>query len=64
MTARHDATAKGVRDAWDFWLSQHDVSVPETIEAAVQQSVTSWLNSNTDDLIAAIAAAVAKKHHP
>ena len=53
--SREDSTRKGVSDAWDFWLSQHDVSVPETIFAAVEKAVRGWLDDNTDALIAAIA---------
>lgn len=39
----HDSIKAGVTDAWDFWLSQHDVSVPATIQAAVKEVVADWL---------------------
>jgi hypothetical protein len=56
-----DAIAKGVTDSWDFWLSQHDVSVPDTIEVAVRGAVQVWLEANTPALTAAIAKAVADR---
>lgn len=46
-----EAISLGVRDAWDFWLSQHDISVPECIEAAVREAVSDWLDSHTADLL-------------
>lgn len=59
-TTEQEAVAKGVADAWDFWLSQHDISTPELIEAAVEKSVSGWLAAHSDELIAAIAKAVAE----
>ena len=47
--------AEAIENAWVFWLSQHDVSVPETIEAAVQKAFSRWLNENKGEIIAAIA---------
>jgi hypothetical protein len=41
---------QGVRDAWDSWLNEHSVSVPDLIEAAVKDATTRWLNRNGDDL--------------
>lgn len=62
MTGRHDSVKDGVADAWIGWLHQHDVSVPETIRAAVKDAVTEWLNQHGDVVItAAIAAAVARE---
>jgi hypothetical protein len=58
---RHDAITKGVTDAWDFWLSQHDVTVPDTIEAAVSTATRAWLDGHTPELIEAIAKAVADR---
>jgi hypothetical protein len=49
-----DKTVQGVADAWDFYLSQHDVSVPEMIERSIQVSLTKWLDANTDLILAAI----------
>jgi hypothetical protein len=50
MTEKHDAVKAGVADAWDFWLSQHDVSVPMTIENAVKAAITDWLDRNGEEL--------------
>lgn len=60
----YDSVTKGVIDAWDFWLSQHDYTVPELIEDAVHGATRAWLNANTPALIAAIAEAVANRHAP
>ena len=48
-------TASGVANAMDFWLSQHDVSVPETIAAAVEDAMRGWLDDHAAELVAAIA---------
>lgn len=64
-TDRYKATTEGVRDAWDFWLSQHDVSVPETIAFAVKNAVNEWLNRHGDDLFReAIADALRRAELP
>jgi hypothetical protein len=57
--ARLSETAKGVESAFDFWLSQHDISVPEMFETAIKQAVTNWLDDNEDRIIEAIATAIA-----
>ena len=36
----------GVRDSWDYWLSQHPVSVPVLIESAVRAAVFEWLTEH------------------
>lgn len=51
---RHDDIIKAVSDSWDFWLSQHDVTVPRCIEDAVDRSVSSWLDENTDFIDSAV----------
>lgn len=58
MTRRIDTTAEGVRDSWDFWLSQHDVSVPMTINDAVEAAFTSWLQKGAGDQIIERAAQI------
>lgn len=50
-------TSRGVEKAWDFWLSQHDVSVPELIEAAIERSVLRWMDSNTEVILERVARA-------
>jgi hypothetical protein len=44
-------TAKGVSNAWDFYLSQREVSIPATIEKAVRDAFTRWLDSQATHLI-------------
>jgi hypothetical protein len=62
MTTKHDSTKDGVSQAWSWWLAEHDVSVPETIEEAVKAAVTDWLNRNGEELFAdAIAKVLAKR---
>lgn len=56
--------ADGVRDAWDYWLSQHPVSVPEIIEKAAEVSFGKWLSLNADELMDRIAREVAKRVPP
>ena len=58
---KENATKKGVESAWDFWLGQHDYSVPATIEAAIVKAFSEWLEDHTEDLIEAIATKVADK---
>lgn len=61
MTIPPEAITKGVADSFDFWLSQHDISTPEVIQAGVERALGGWLASHSDELIAAIAKAVADK---
>lgn len=58
----HDSVKAGVADAWDFWLSQHDVSVPATIHSAVKEAVGRWLDVHGADLVQAAIAEVAASH--
>lgn len=53
---RSDNTRDGVAEAFAFWLSQHDVTVPQVIEDAAERAITHWLNAHTDELIEAITA--------
>jgi hypothetical protein len=55
--SRESKVAEGVQDAWDFWLSQHPVTVPEIIEAAAVKAFREWLDEHSDEIIAAIADA-------
>lgn len=52
--------ARGVADAWDAYLTVHDVSTPDRIEIAVKKAFDEWLDANTDELIERIASTVAK----
>lgn len=61
MTKEHDATVQGVENAWDFWLSQHDVSTPDCIVEAVGNAFDKWLTSHTDEIVEAIAKSCADR---
>lgn len=51
MTDNDEAVKAGVSDAWDYWLTQHDVSVPEIIHEAVKDAVTRWLDAHGEDVL-------------
>ncbi|MEU9516612.1 hypothetical protein [Micromonospora sp. NPDC048169] len=51
-----DNIRDGAAEAFAFWLSQHQVTVPQVIEDAAERAITSWLNAHTDELAEAIAA--------
>lgn len=53
------ATTRGVTEAWDWWLHQHEVTAPGAVEKGVELAFGDWLTKNTDALIAAIARQVA-----
>jgi hypothetical protein len=59
--SRASDVAKGVEDAWSCWLYDHPVSVPEIIEDAVAKAVTDWIDQHSQELIEAIASAVAAR---
>ncbi|GAA1877872.1 hypothetical protein GCM10009836_69060 [Pseudonocardia ailaonensis] len=54
----------GVRDAVDFWLEQHPVTVGDCIELAVENAVRQWLTEHGDALIAKAIADVIDRHTP
>ena len=51
-----EAIEKGVRNAWDFYLSLHPVSMPKIIESAIETAVGNWLIDHQAEIIEAIAA--------
>ncbi|MFJ2610230.1 DUF6009 family protein [Streptomyces sp. NPDC087425] len=55
------AVEQGVTKAFADWLYLHEVSVPETLGAAVGEEFKRWLWANNEELIAAIADAVARQ---
>jgi hypothetical protein len=55
------AVEQGVTKAFADWLYLHEVSVPETLGAAVSEEFKRWLWANSQELIAAIADAVARQ---
>ncbi len=60
MTTRQSTTRTGVYEAWTWWLDNHDISVPEIIEDAIEAAVKRWLDQHQDELIAAIAERAAE----
>ena len=55
---KYEATRQGVKDAWDFWFSQHPVSVPEIIQDAVKVAVREWLDEHSAEILEAISRRV------
>ncbi len=64
MTSKDEATAAGVAEAWVYWIEQHPIGVPELITKAVGNAFDTWLRAHSDDLINAIAEAVARRQVP
>lgn len=55
MGSRINSTKEGVEAAWDFWLSEHPISIPEIIQAAIKEAFEKWLDENRDLVAAAIS---------
>jgi hypothetical protein len=49
--SRESSTENGIREAWDFWLSQHPISVAAIVEKAAKEAVTAWLDANREQII-------------
>lgn len=60
MSKEQESIRDGVTKAWDFWLSQHDVSTPELIHLAVKDAVKEWMDENEMLVAAALADHVLK----
>ena len=45
---------EGVTEAFDFWLSQHDISFPDLLEEAIKQAFREWLNDHEGVVLAMI----------
>jgi hypothetical protein len=58
----HDSVKAGVTDAWDFWLSQHDYSVPDTIKAAIKDVFADWLDRRGEAIIRETVAAETRNY--
>ena len=48
-------------EAFDYWLSHHDVSTPECSMIAIEKAFYDWLCRNSDDLIEKRAMKVAER---
>lgn len=55
MTTKDEATMLGVRNAWDFWLSDRPISTWQCMVDGVEAAFKAWLNEHTLELIEAIA---------
>jgi hypothetical protein len=55
--SREDSTFKGVRDSFDFWLSQHEISFPALLEQAIGKVFREWLDENRNDVLERVAKA-------
>ncbi|MCX4780116.1 hypothetical protein [Streptomyces sp. NBC_01264] len=64
MTNHQEATENGVMQAFDNWLWDRGETTQVGIEAAAGKAFTHWLENHTDELLAAIASAVARKQSP
>jgi hypothetical protein len=46
MRTDQKSVEKAITDAWDFYLSQHPISVHDTIGNAVYEAFKDWLDEN------------------
>jgi hypothetical protein len=52
---RENKVIRGVRDAWDLWLSRHPVTVPACIVSAIRGVFRKRLDDREEEIIAEIA---------
>lgn len=45
----------GVREAMEYWLSQHPISMGEILAESFSRAVRVWLDEHHDEVIEAIA---------
>jgi hypothetical protein len=55
------ATVEGVERAFGYWLYYHPISVPSSLELAVENALLRWLDDHEEELLTLIAGAVAKR---
>ena len=48
---------EGIREGFEYWLSQHDVSTPECVTDGIKAAFSDWLEKNSDKIVEAIAKA-------
>ncbi len=58
---KDDIAHKAIESSWDMWLAGK-WEYSDRPDRAVQSAVETWLNKNSEALIAAIAKAVAERH--
>lgn len=59
MSEKEKAITQGVSDAFDFFLSQRDMSTFSFIESATKKAVGEWLEEHSSELVAGVARAIA-----
>jgi hypothetical protein len=42
---------EAAQGAFEFWLSQHPISTEATIEVAVKQAFSEWLDLHTEEIL-------------
>jgi hypothetical protein len=64
VTMREESVTKGVGQAFDHWLWNHEITTRDAVAEAVGDAFTTWLGTHTDQIIGAIAKEIvtANKH--
>ncbi len=55
-----DKIKEGVTEAFDFWLSQHPITMQDLVELSLTQAMKEWLDKNREEIIEKIASAAVK----
>ena len=55
MNIKQDSVKAGICDAFDFWLTQHPISMGDMMMEALEKAFTKYLESHSDEIISAIA---------
>lgn len=58
MSKNDDATTNGVREAFDHWLWNHDITTRDVMEEAINTAFAQWLSRNEETVTEAIAKQV------
>jgi hypothetical protein len=65
---KDQATIKGVSQAWEYYIADHPVIIPDMIEAAITKTFSEWLEGHSEELIQKIAdnatAMIPEKQEP
>jgi hypothetical protein len=62
MKVDPEEVRKGVDDAFNFWLIEHQVSFPELLERTIGDVFEAWLENHSAQIIAQITKAYADLH--
>jgi hypothetical protein len=57
MTVKEKAIVSGVSDAFDFWLSQHPITVQGLVEEAIKEALRERLENHSSEIISEIGQA-------